>query len=106
MYAIIDLKGHQYIVKKGDTITVDNVEGDAGTEIKLENILATFDEKGEKVSVGKPTIKGTITAIIKETKKGDKVKVVKFKRKNRYERNRGFRPLQTLLEIKEIKVHE
>jgi ribosomal protein L21 len=26
MYAVIELKGHQYIVQEGDTITVDNVD--------------------------------------------------------------------------------
>ena len=33
---------------------------------------------------------------------GEKVQVLKFKRKNRYARLKGFRPLQTVLTVKKI----
>lgn len=103
MYAIIELQGHQYIVQKGDTITVDRVQEEK--EVKIDTVLAVFDDKGTEVKIGTPFVKATVTAIVKENKKGEKVHVLKFKRKNRYERNIWFRPHQTVLEIKEIKLN-
>lgn len=58
------------------------------------------------MSVGAPTLSGvTVTAENLGTEKGEKIRVLKFRRKNRYERNIGFRPLQTTLVIKEIALH-
>lgn len=65
-----------------------------------------FAEDGSTVSVGTPLLSGvTVTAENLGTAKGDKIRVLKFKRKNRYERNFGFRPVQTTLTIKEIALH-
>lgn len=58
------------------------------------------------MSVGTPLLSGvTVTAENNGTAKGEKINVLKFKRKNRYERNIGFRPLQTTLTVKEIALH-
>lgn len=69
-------------------------------------VLALFDEQGEQVQVGAPVLTGVkITADVIGSGKGEKINVLKFKRKNRYERNKGFRPLQTTLVIKDVVVH-
>lgn len=103
MYAVIELQWHQYIVKDWDQLTVDKIEGEAGTKINIETVLSIFDEKGENVVVGKPYVdKAKVAIELLETKKWRKVNVLKFKRKNRYERNFGFRAHQTTLEIKKI----
>ncbi|HOG15359.1 MAG TPA: 50S ribosomal protein L21 [Candidatus Absconditabacterales bacterium] len=105
MYAVIEVKGHQYIVKKGDTIVVDKIEGNKGDKINIEEVLLAFDDKGEKVIVGSPYIqKAKVSAELLETKKGKKIGVLKFKRKNRYQRRIGFRPCETVLEIKKIEI--
>ncbi|MFZ2151024.1 MAG: 50S ribosomal protein L21 [Candidatus Absconditicoccaceae bacterium] len=106
MYAVISLKGHQYIVNEGLELTVDKVDGNPGDKIEIEEVIAIFDQEGTDVKVGNPTIaKAKVVAEIMETKKGKKVKIVKFKRKNRYERNMGFRPLQTILKINKIQLN-
>ncbi|MEF2175507.1 MAG: 50S ribosomal protein L21 [Candidatus Absconditabacteria bacterium] len=105
MYAVIDLMGHQYIVKKGDQIVVDrmNIEGDF---VSVNAVLATFDEEGKDVKLGSPFILGAkVDCKVIEHKKGEKVEVLKFKRKTRYERNHGFRPYQTVLNIENIVVN-
>ena len=105
MYAVIQLKWHQYIVKEGDQIIVDNVKEDEKTTI--DNVLLCFDEEWKKVIVGKPNIaKAKIDFEIIENIKWDKIRVIKFKRKNRYHRTIGFRPKQTILKIKKIQVNE
>ena len=60
-------------------------------------------QDGKDVKVGKPTIEGaTVEFEVGVTQKGEKVQVLKFKRKNRYARLKGFRPLQTVLTVKKI----
>ncbi len=103
MYAVIELQWHQYIVSKWDKIVVDKIEWKKWDKIKNENVLSIFDEKWEKVFVWKPHVeKAKVELEILETKKWKKINVLKFKNKNRYERNFGFRPQQTTLEIKKI----
>lgn len=105
MYAVIQLKGHQYIVTQGTKIVVDNIGTDAKEYSDFE-VLAVFEEDWSRVSVGTPVLSGvTVTAENQGTEKWEKIRVLKFRRKNRYERNIGFRPLQTTLVIKEIALH-
>ena len=105
MYAVIQCQWHQYIVTKGTKIIVDNLGTDEKEYTKFD-VLAVFAEDGSTVSVGTPLLSGvTVTAENLGTAKGDKIRVLKFKRKNRYERNFGFRPVQTTLTIKEIALH-
>ena len=95
-YAIIKLQGHQYQVSENDEILVDKMP--EGKELE---VLLFVD--GDKVKVGKPTLKDVsikIKAINEE--KGDKIKVFKFKSKSRYRRHRGFRPQYSRILIEKI----
>lgn len=106
MYAVVELKGHQYIVQEGDTITVDNVDLDEGAKMTIDTVLLAFDEKGEKVAVGTPYLaKATVECVVAKNQKWEKIRVIKFKRKNRYQRTIGFRPHQSLLDIKKIDIN-
>lgn len=103
MYAVISLQGHQYIVNEGVELTVDNLSIEEGKKLTVDTVLAIFDEKGETVKVGTPYVEGAkVEATIGATGKGEKVAVVKFKRKNRYFRSHGFRPTETVLTINKI----
>ena len=105
MYAVVQLKWHQYIVTKGTKSVVDSVWSDT-KEFNEFEVLAVFEEDGSHVAVGTPVLTGvTVSAENVGTEKGEKIRVLKFRRKNRYERNIGFRPLQTTLVIKEIALH-
>ena len=106
MYAVIELKWHQYIVQEGDTITVDAVGLNEGDKMIVDTVLLAFDDKGEKVSIGAPYLNSAkVECIVEKNQKGDKIKVTKFKRKNRYQRTIGFRPYQSLLNIKKIDIN-
>lgn len=106
MYAVVKLQWHQYIVNKWDTIIVDKMDWKAGDKIDISDVLAVFDEKWEKVSVWTPLVKwAKVSAEIIESKKWEKIKVLKFKRKTRYKRVIWFRPHETYLQIKDVKVN-
>lgn len=106
MYAVIELKWHQYIVREGDTITVDKLDLAEGEKLTVDKILLAFDEKAEKVIVGNPYIaKANVECVVKANQKGEKVRIIKFRRKNRYQRTMWFRAHQSLLDIKKISLN-
>jgi len=106
MYAVVELKWHQYIIQEGDTITVDKVDLDEWAKMTIDTVLLAFDDKGEKVIVWAPYIaKAKVECVVSKNQKGDKLRIIKFKRKNRYQRTIGFRPHQSLLEIKKIDIN-
>jgi large subunit ribosomal protein L21 len=103
MYAVVELKGHQYIVTEGAELIVDNVDVAEWKNLVAENVLALFDEAGNEVKVGTPYISWAhVEFNVWATSKGEKVRILKFKRKTRYARLKGFRPLQTVLTVKKI----
>lgn len=106
MYAVIELKWHQYIVEKWNNIIVDKMEWNKWDKVEVKEVLSVFDEKWEKVEVGRPYLEKTKVVLeILETKRWEKIEILKFKRKNRYKRKIGFRSHQTVLEVKDIKVN-
>lgn len=105
MYAVIDYKGHQYIVQEWDVIVVDRVSEEEKANNKIETVLASFESDASKVSLGAPYLKNASVEVnFVEDVKGDKIRVTKFKRKNRYQRTIWFRPYQTVLQIQKITI--
>ena len=96
MYAIVEDSGTQIKVSTGDVLEVDlrDVEGDT---ITLDNVLMIGGE-GEP-TVGTPYVEGATVAIeVLEEVKGDKIDVIKFKRRKGYRRKTGHR--QRFLKVK------
>jgi len=50
MFAVIELQGHQYIVREGDTIVVDKLELEESTFI-ADKVLLTAEEDGSNTVV-------------------------------------------------------
>ena len=102
MYAVIRTGAKQYRVQPGDVLEVELLDGEKGKEIALDDVLLVAD--GEKITVGKPNVKGArVTAeVVEPDKKGKKVIAFKFRRREGYHRKRGIRPHHTVLKIKEI----
>jgi large subunit ribosomal protein L21 len=101
MLAVIKTGGKQYLVKKGDKIKVEKLEGKQGSEINFTDVLLL--EKDNKVEIGKPIIKDAkVIAKILEQGRGDKVIIFKYKAKKRYKKKAGHRQPYTEIEIKEI----
>ncbi len=102
-YAVIDFQGHQYQIKPDQELVVDRLDEEEKKEIKINKVLLI--KNGKKVIIGKPTInKAEVIAKILEHYKGDKIRVAKFKAKNKYRKVMGFRPQLTKIKIKDIKL--
>ena len=79
---------------------MDNLGVNQSEKFVANKVLAIFDEAGNDVKVGKPVVDGaSVEFEVGVTQKGEKVSVLKFKRKTRL---KGFRPLQTTLVAKKI----
>ena len=100
-YAIVNTGGKQYRVQPGDTIRVENLSGEEGDLVELEDVRMVSDE-GE-VTLGSPTVAGAkVTAEILGRGKAKKIIVFKYKAKTRYRRKNGHRQQYTELRITDI----
>lgn len=98
MFAVIKTGGKQYKVAKDDVIRVERLSDDAGSSVKLDQVLMVVD--GDKVSVGTPILSGaSVTAEIVDHDRGPKIIVFKKKRRQNYRRKKGHRQDLTVLKI-------
>jgi len=103
VYAIIESGGKQRRVTPGALVTLERIDGEAGSQVELSNVLLVAE--GDDVRVGKPYVQGArvISEIVKQAR-GPKITVFKFKRRKRYRRTQGHRQAQTTVRITEIRV--
>jgi large subunit ribosomal protein L21 len=101
MYAVVKTGGKQYRVAKNDVLTVEKLDGEAGSVVELEVVLAMDDGKG--LTIGTPTVDGArVAATVLEQKKADKVLIFKKKRRKNYRRTKGHRQQVTVIRISDI----
>ncbi len=100
MYAIVEIAGQQFKVKKDQKVFVHRLQGEEGSNVSFNNVLLLDDGK---VTIGAPAIKGAaVTAKILKHLKGDKVIVFKKKRRKGYRVKNGHRQYLTEIQIESI----
>ncbi|MAJ45955.1 MAG: 50S ribosomal protein L21 [Planctomycetes bacterium TMED75] len=100
MYAIIEDSGTQIKVSEGDVIEIDHREGEEGSTLLFDKVLAIGDNSSDDAArVGRPYLDGaSVSAEVVEEFKTDKLHVIKFKRRKGYRRKIGHR--QDMLRVK------
>lgn len=99
--AIIETGGKQYLVKKGDKIAVEKIEGQIGSIINFDKILLTSN--GSDFQLGKPYLASAkVEAKILKHGRTKKIRVFKYKAKSKYRRTMGHRQHYTEVEITKI----
>ena len=103
MYAIFEDGSRQYKVSEGDRLEVDHRPLSAGThQITFERVLLISDEEG--VRVGRPLVEGAqVVATVNGPVLGEKLDIIKFRRRKNYRRKTGFRGKYISVTVKEIK---
>lgn len=100
-YAVIQLGSKQFLVKEGDKIVAEKMDLKDGETIKVKEVLLGYD--GAKTQVGTPFLeKATVELVMDGIKRGEKVRVAKFKAKSRYRRVMGHRQLGSHFTVKAI----
>lgn len=100
-YVVIQTGGKQYKISEGDVIGVDRLDADGKKEVVFDNVLL-YASEGD-VKVGAPFVSGiSVKATIMEEKKGDKIRVAKYKAKVRYRKVIGYRHTYSMVKIDRI----
>jgi len=98
MYAVVQTGGKQYRVSEGDTIKVEKLGAEQGASVELDKVLLVAD--GDDVKIGAPYVDGgKVTATVKSHGRGNKVTIVKFKRRKHHLKRQGHRQWFTELQV-------
>jgi large subunit ribosomal protein L21 len=101
MYAVIETGGKQHRVVEGETLSIEKLEVATGEKVQFDKVLMVAD--GDKIAVGAPYVSGSkVTAEVVAHGRGDKVTIIKFRRRKHYRRQAGHRQWFTEVKITSI----
>ena len=101
VWAIIKSGNKQYKVKPNDVISIEYGSQEDGKKIEFDEVLLLAKE--DKIIVGRPIIdKAKVKGTVIESRKGPKIRVIKFKPKSKYLKSFGFRRKTTNIRIDDI----
>ena len=101
MFAVIKAKGYQYLISKGDVITIPAQIGEVGKKIEFDKVMMIKEKT--KTLFGEPFITGSkVKGVVKEHGKLPKVIVFKFRKRKKYRRKQGHRQDFSKVEITDI----
>lgn len=98
MYAVIESGGKQHRVVEGETLRLEKLEVATGDTIGFDKVLMVAN--GDDVKVGAPYVAGgRVSAEIVGHGRGDKVKIIKFRRRKHHRKQMGHRQWFTEVKI-------
>ncbi len=101
MYAVIESGGKQHRVEPGEILDLEKLDVAAGDTIDFDRVLMVSD--GNAVKVGAPYVAGgKVSAEVLEHGRGQKVRIIKFRRRKHYRRTMGHRQWSTKVKITAI----
>jgi large subunit ribosomal protein L21 len=101
MYAVIKTGGKQYRVAPGESLKVESLTADVGAAISFEEVLLVAN--GDSIKVGAPRVAGAVVkAEVTAHGRGDKIRIIKHRRRKHYHKEQGHRQNFTAIKITEI----
>jgi large subunit ribosomal protein L21 len=98
MYAVFSTGGKQYRASEGDIVRVEKLEAEKGSTIELDQVLMVGE--GDDVRIGTPIVDGgKVTAEVVDHGRGDKIRIIKFKRRKHHMKQMGHRQYYTEIKI-------
>jgi large subunit ribosomal protein L21 len=102
MYAVIETGGKQLKVEEGDTIFVEKLDVEEGTQYTFDKVLFVGDNTAK---IGAPYVEGaSVVAKVEKQGKEKKVTIFKYNAKKHYHKKQGHRQPYTKLVIESIQV--
>lgn len=103
MHAVIQTGGKQYKIATGETLKIEQISADVGSEIIFDQILAVGI--GEAIKFGTPLIEtAKVLATVIAQGRDHKIKIYKMHRRKHYQKHQGHRQNYTELHIISINV--
>lgn len=100
MYAVFQSGGKQHRVTEGQTLRLEKLDLETGATIEFPALLVA---NGEEISIGAPVLEGSkIVAEVVNHGRGDKVKIIKFRRRKHSRKQMGHRQWFTEVKITSI----
>lgn len=101
MYAVIESGGKQHRVEPGEVLKLEKLQVAEGETVDFEKVMMIGE--GTDVKIGQPYVDGgKVTAEVISHGRGDKVNIIKMKRRKHYRRQAGHRQSFTEVKITEI----
>jgi len=98
MFAVIVSGGKQYRVQEGQTLKLEKLAVEAGSSVDFDRVLLVSN--GDDVKVGAPVVEGAkVSAEVVSHGRGDKVKIIKFRRRKHHMKRQGHRQWYTEVKI-------
>jgi large subunit ribosomal protein L21 len=100
MYAILSHGGRQYRVSAGDRLVVDRLDAQVGTVVALEPVLLTGGDG--TTALGKDLDGLRVAVTVVAHRRGEKLRIFKYKAKKRSRKMAGYRSDLTELRVESI----
>lgn len=101
MYAVIKTGGKQHRVVEGETLKVEKIEVATGDTVQFDDVLLVSN--GDDVTIGTPVVAGAaVKAEVVAHGRGEKVRIIKFRRRKHSMKRQGHRQWFTEIKITEI----
>ncbi|SEI54837.1 large subunit ribosomal protein L21 [Allopseudospirillum japonicum] len=98
MYAVIKSGGKQYRVQEGQVLKLEKLEVPTGESLDFDQVLLLGSD--DEIKVGAPLVEGAkVTAEVLEHGRGDKVTIIKFRRRKHHMKRQGHRQWYTEVRI-------
>jgi large subunit ribosomal protein L21 len=101
VYAVFRTGGKQYRARKGERVRIERLDAGVGDAVNFDEVLMVGE--GTKIKVGSPLVAGgKVEAKVIAQGRGNKIMIIKFKRRAHYKRVKGHRQMFTEVEITSI----
>ncbi|MBS99395.1 MAG: 50S ribosomal protein L21 [Oceanospirillaceae bacterium] len=98
MFAVIVSGGKQYRVQEGQTLKLEKLSAEAGSNVEFDRVLLVGN--GDDVKVGAPVVEGAkVAAEVVSHGRGEKVNIIKFRRRKHHMKRQGHRQWFTEVKI-------
>ena len=102
MFAVIESGGKQHRVEEGEILRLEKLAAGPGETVTFDRVLLIA--QGDDIKVGKPFVDGgEVTAEVVGEGRGEKITVIKFKRRKNYHRKQGHRQSYTEVRVTGIR---
>ena len=101
MYAVIESGGKQHRVEPGEVLRLEKLDVAQGETVDFDKVMLIGE--GDSVQIGSPYVEGgKVKAEILAHGRGDKIRVIKMRRRKNYRRQTGHRQHFTEVKITDI----